>query len=216
LEAEELGHVINKGLEIWSLQVVCDIAILLSFVILTMLAGYCYLENLRSRLTLRFWWEAWEAGVDLLIDLLMGFVGLVGLFIINPDIMADIKIAVPWVPLAMVLISIALVIRVFYGGRAVGSNAWWVVLGLVVIAVAANWFGFTFVMEAAGSEYLKGQGGSLWPVLQRMRSDFNPDLAMATFQWANPALVLVFLWAMVTAAILSRRNVRKRKAGHGV
>jgi hypothetical protein len=216
LEAEELGHVINKGLEMWSLQVVCDIAILLPLVILTMIAGYWYLENLRRRLTLRFWWEAWEAGVDLLIDLMMGFVGLVGLFIINPDIMADIKIALPWVPLAMVLISIALVIRVFHGGRIVGSNAWWAVLGLVAIAMAANWFGFTFVMEAAGSEYLKGQGGSLWPVLQRMRSDLNPDLAMVTFQWANPALVLVFLWAMVTGAIRSCRNMRKRKAGHGV
>ncbi len=215
MQAEELAHAINKGLEVWSLQVLSDVAIMLPFVILAMIAGHCYLETLRRRLTLRLWAEVWEAGAELVIDLMMGVVGLVGLFIINPDIMADIKIGLPWVPLAMVLISAALVIRVFHGGRVVGSTAWWIVLALVAVAVASNWFGFTFVMEAAGDEYLKGHGASLWPTLQRMRSDFNPDLSMATFQWANPALVLVFIWAMVAAAVRSCRSIQKQKAGHG-
>ena len=80
-------------------------------------------------------------------------------------------------------------------------------------ACAANWFGFTFVMEAAGEEYLKKQPDSWWPTLQRMRSDFNPDLAMATFRWANPALVLVFIWAVVAGAVHSCRAVQQSKAG---
>ena len=214
MQPEELGHAINKGLEFWSLQCLCDAAIMASFVILAMVAGRCYLEDVRRRLTLRVAAEVWEAGTDLLIDALMGFVALVGLFIINPDILADIKIGLPWVPLAMVLIAVALVIRAFHGGRAVGSTAWWIVLGLMVVACATNWFGFTFVMEAAGEGYLKGHGASVWPTLQRMRSDFNPDLAMATFQWANPALLLVFLWAVVTGAVRSCRARQKSKAGH--
>jgi hypothetical protein len=212
MQPEELGHAINKGLEFWSLQCLSDTAILLSFVILAMVAGRCYLEDVRRRLTLRVAAEVWEAGTDLLIDLLMGFVALVGLFIVNPDIMADIKIGLPWVPLAMVLMAVALVIRAFHGGRVVASTAWWIVLGLVVVACAANWFGFTFVMEAAGPEYLKGHADSVWPSLQRMRSDFNPDLAMATFQWANPALVLVFIWAVVAGMVRTCRARQKPTA----
>jgi len=209
IQIEELGHAINKGLEFWSLQVVADTAIMLSFVILAMVAGRCYLESVRRRLTLRVAAEVWEAGADLLIDTAMGFVALVGLFITNPDIMADIKIGLPWVPLATVLIAVALVIRAFHGGRLVGSGAWWIVLGLVAVACAANWFGFTFVMEAAGEEYLKNQPDSWWPALQRMRSDFNPSLAMATFRWANPALLLVFVWAVIAGAVRSWRAARQ-------
>ena len=160
MQIEELGHAINKGLEFWSLQTLTDGAIMLSFVILAMVAGRCYLESVRRRLTLRVAAEVWEAGTDVLIDASMGFVALVGLFITNPDIMADIKIGLPWVPLAMVLMAVALVIRAFHGGRVVGSAAWWIVLGLVAAACAANWFGFTFVMEAAGEEYLKKQPDS--------------------------------------------------------
>ncbi len=209
MNIEELGHGINKGLEFWSLQCVCDLAIALSFVILALIAGRPYLESVRQRLSLRLAAETWETGTDVLIDLLLGVVALTGLLLINPDIMSDIKIGLPWVPLAMVLMAIALVLRIFYGARVVGSAAWWSVLGLLLVACASNWFGFTFVMEAAGDEYLKGQTASVWLQLQQMRSDFNPGLAMATFQWANPALVVVFLWAVITGAVRTARGGRR-------
>jgi hypothetical protein len=45
-----------------------------------------------------------------------------------------------------------------------------------------------------------------------MRSDFNPDLAMATFRWANPALVLVFVWAVAAGVVRSWRAARQQKA----
>lgn len=210
MNMEELERGINKGLEVWSLQSVSDLAIMLSFVILALVAGRSYLDSIRRRLTLRLAAEAWETGTDVLIDLLLGFVTLVGVFIINPDIMADIKIGVPWVPLAMVLMAVALVLRVFHGGRVAGSCAWWCVLALLVVACAANWFGFTFVMEAAGAEYLKTHANTWWPIFKSMRSDFNPDLAMVTFQWANPALVLVFVWAVIVGAVRSSRHGREK------
>ncbi|MEI6167979.1 MAG: hypothetical protein WCS52_12375 [bacterium] len=214
MNMEELERGIHKGLEVWSLQSVSDLAIMLSFVILALVAGRSYLDSIRRRLTLRLAAEAWETGTDVLIDLLLGFVTLVGVFIINPDIMADIKIGVPWVPLAMVLMAVALVLRVFHGGRIAGSPAWWSVLGLLVVACAANWFGFTFVMEAAGDEYLKGHADSFWPMLKSMRSDLNPDLAMVTFQWANPALMLVFVWALIVGAMRSSRHGQEKNTGH--
>ena len=206
MTAAELEHGINKALEVWSLQSFCDLAIVLSFVVLALVAGRSYLDSIRRRLTLRVAAETWETGTDVLIDLMLGVVALAGIFLINPDIMADIKIGLPWVPLAMLLLSVALVLRMFYGARVAGSSAWWVVLCLLLAACALNWFGFTFVMEGADEEYLKGQTDSLWPLLQHMRSDFNPRLAMATFQWVNPALVLVFLWAVIAGAARTRQG----------
>jgi len=209
MNTEQLPHAIHKGLEIWSLQSLCDVAIILSFVILALVAGGAYLDKLKRGLTLRVAIEVWETGANLLVDLLLFAVALAGLFFINPDIMADIKIAVPWVPLAMVLLAVALVIRTCHGGRVIGSVAWWMALVLIALACAANWFGFTFVMEAAGEEYLKNNPHSVWPALQRMRSDFNPDLAMLTFQWANPALLLVFLWGVIAGVIQTCRGASR-------
>jgi len=205
MNAKELEHGINKALEVWSIQSLCDIAIMLTFVVFVMVAGRAYLENIRSRLTLRVTAEAWDMGTDVIIDMLLGFISLVGLFVIDPDIMAGSKIGVPLVPLAMVLTAASLVIRVWHGGRRPGSATWWVVITLLAVACIANWFGFTLVMEAAGEEYLKANEHSVWPVLQRMRSDFNPGLAMTTFLWANPALVLIFAWGAIVGAARSSR-----------
>ena len=214
-DVEAMGHGINKGLEFASLQTVCDLAIALSFVIVALVVGRSYLESIRRRLTLRVAAEAWDVGTDVLIDVLLGFVALVGLLLINPDMMADIKIGLPWIPLAMVLLAVALVLRVFHGGRVVGSAIWWIVLGLLVAGCAANWFGFTFVMEAAdvNDEY-KGLAASWWATLQQQRSDFNHPLAMATFHWAHPAMLLVFVWGVVAGAIRSCRCGKPAKADH--
>ena len=213
MSIEDLGHGVNKGLEFWSLQTLCDTAIAMTFIILALVAGRNYLENIRCRLTLRVAAEAWDAGIDLLIDGLMGFVALTGLLIVNPDMMSDIKIGLPWVPLAMVLVAVALVIRAFHGGRVAGTISWWLVFGLMVLACAANWFGFTFVMEAAGEAYLKNNSASIWPALQRMRSDFNPDLAMMTFKWANPTMLLVLVWGLIASVAGSCRAGQQPKAG---
>jgi hypothetical protein len=129
------------------------------------------------------------------------------------DIMADIKIGLPWVPLAFVLMTVALVVRLFHGGGVVGSRAWCVALVLLALGCVANWFGFTFVMEGAGDEYLElhPEAKSFWSAMENMRSNKNPNLAMATFVWAAPALALTFVWAVVAGAIRSVRWARTPK-----
>ena len=203
-----------KDLEVWTLQTICDAGILLSVTTFVLHSGRSYFERTVRQLQAKMAEEMWWVTYLLVRDVSLFAAVLIGFLMLNPDIMADIKIGLPWVPLAMVLMAVALVIRAFHGGRVVASTAWWIVFGLVVVACAANWFGFTFVMEAAGEGYLKNHSGSVWPTLQRMRSDFNPDLAMATFQWVNPALLLVFLWAVVTGAVRSCRARQQPKAGH--
>jgi energy-coupling factor transporter transmembrane protein EcfT len=162
--------------------------------------------------------EVWEAATDLIADGLMFLVVLVGLFVVNPDIMADIKVGLPFVPLGFVLIAAALVVRLWHGGREVGSTAWKVVLGLLVLACLVNWFGYTFVMEAAGDEYLELHPDARhWVALAGLRSNCNPDLTMQTFLWANPALMLALGWAALrgvarTGRWASSGGARRRKA----
>ena len=50
------------------------------------------------------------------MDILLVVVVIVGYLVLNPDIMADIKMAVPFYPITAILFSIALVLRLFHGG----------------------------------------------------------------------------------------------------
>ena len=210
MNSEELEVSIRKALEVWTLQNLCDAAIVLLFVALALVAGRGYLEGIRARLSLRVAGEVWDVLTDYGPDVLLFGIVLVGLMIVNPDIMADIKVGLPWVPLAFVLAGAALVIRVFHGGRMVGSPSWWAALALLVVGCAAAWFGFTFVMEAAGHEYLDRHPSAMWEALRNMRSDLNPDFNMTTFLWAGPALALVFLWAVVAGVVGTVRWGRQR------
>jgi hypothetical protein len=208
---EELIHSIGKGLEAWTLQNMADIAILLTFVALAMAAGRIYLDEIRNRLTLRVAAEVWDVMTDFGADVLLFIVALVGLFVVNPDIMADIKIGLPWVPLGFILTTIALVVRVCHGGREVGTRPWWFATLLLAAGCALCWFGFTFVMEAAGEEFLKLHPSATWTALRHMRSDMNPELAMTTFLWAHPVLLFVFGWAGVVGMARSARLAKQRK-----
>jgi len=205
MNQEQLTHGLGKALEVWTLQNLCDAAILAGFVALGLLAGRAYLERLKSRLTLRVAIEAWESFTDLAVDALLAGIALVALLVTNMDVMADIKIGLPFVPLGFLMMTVALVVRLFHGGSVVGSRAWAVALVVLVLGCLANWFGFTFVMEGAGDEYveLHPSTAAFWQGLDHLRSNKNPDLAMATFVWAGPGLLLVFVWAVVVGAIRS-------------
>ena len=208
MTSERLEHGLRKALECWTLQNLCDAAIVLSFIALGLLAGRAYLEKYRLRLSLRVAVEAWDTVVELLTDGILLTILLVGVLVTNMDIMADIKIALPWVPLGFVLAGVALVLRLCHGGRRVGSKAWWGALTAMGIGCAAQWFGFTFVMESAGDEYLALHPAArgTWTALTNMRSNMNPDLSMATFRIAAPALALIIVWAVVVGVIQSLRT----------
>lgn len=208
LTGEEMKHGVQKALECWTLQTLCNVGILATFVVLGLFASRAYLKTYRDRLSLRVAVEAWDAVVDLLTDGLLLFIFLVGLLVTNMDIMADIKIALPWVPLAFVLAGVALMLRVCHGGRGVGTRAWWGTVAAMVLGCAASWFGYTFVMEAAGHEYLAlhPAAQSTWTTLANMRSNVNPDLSMTTFTFAAPALVLILVWGLIGGIVQTTRQ----------
>jgi hypothetical protein len=143
--------------------------------------------------------EAWETVVDMGVDILLFILVIVGLLITNPDILADIKVAVPWVPLAFLLMGAALIFRAFYGGHMPGSATWWLAFGLITVACFLNWFGFTFVMEAPGHDYVKLPFADSLMSLRDMRSNANPGLSLTTFLWLTPLFVIEFAWGLFAA-----------------
>ena len=211
MNTEQTITALRKGLEMWTLQNLCDGGIMLGFVILGLVAARGYFEALKARLTLRVAVEAWETFIDLGADFLLLVAFLIGLFVSNTDIMADIKVAVPWVPLAFLLMGAALIVRAFYGGHRPGCRAWWVALGLIGLGCLLNWFGFTFVMEAPGDEYLHLPFADALIALARMRSNENPGLAMTTFLCLGPLFAVEFVWATLAAALQTRRWLKRRE-----
>jgi len=116
---------------------------------------------------------------------------LFGLILINPDIMADIKLAVPFLPLGTVLLGAALLVKM---GFDIQKNRRANVAFTVILACAVllEYFGFTFVMEAAPSEWLS-QVAPFWGQLRMMRSNLNPQLAMTTFWVVLPMIGVLFV-----------------------
>lgn len=199
MSPEQVAEGVNKGLEAWALQTSLDLGLVLGFLALGLMASRAYLNAYRQRMTLRLSVELWEIIIDLAIDAMLFITVLLGLLTTNPDVMVDIKIALPWLPLANLLFGVALILRAFYGGHKNLSKAWWLALSLVAIACVLNWFGFTFVMEGATDEYFPSNYPAFWQSLHNMRSDMNRGLSLQTFYWLSPAYALLFVWAIVAA-----------------
>jgi hypothetical protein len=102
-----------KALEIWTAQTLCTTGILLSILSSLLHIGRTYFERILGRMTLRvaadLWWPVYVVFRDgsLLLAVLFGFLNL------NLDLMADIKIGRPFLPLGTVALAVALTLTVF-------------------------------------------------------------------------------------------------------
>lgn len=203
------AHDVAKALEVWTLQNLYNVTIMLGILALGVAPVQPYLDALEKKLTLRVSTELWAIFTVAVVDILLVIVVLVGFMVLNPDIMADIKIAIPFGPLATVLFAAALMLRLFHGGHEPASrpfmNALWLMFAANVVAV----IGFTFVMEAPAGEYLATHPSPFWTFLKtRLRSNANLELAQWTFLVLFPALMLVFAWGFRSGlrSLASRRE----------
>ncbi|NOZ14065.1 MAG: hypothetical protein GXO69_10565 [Acidobacteria bacterium] len=196
-------EVIAKGLEVWTLQTLVNISILLGFFALGLAIAQGYFSSLRERLTLRVSIELWDVILILITDMFLVVVVLLGFLVLNPDIMADIKIAVPFVPLGTILFAIALVIRLFYGGHHPSNPRFRLALLFMFSAVFVQTIGFSLIMEAPGKEYLALHPSPFWNFIKmNFRSNATPhglELAQLTFSVLFPILIMVFIWGFIRA-----------------
>jgi hypothetical protein len=198
MKPEELTEAIGKALEVWSLQTLLDVAILAGILATGLAMIQPYYQAMEKRLSLRVSIETWRVLSVLVVDLLLAFTVLIGYLVLNPDIMSDIKVAVPFCPVATLLFTAALVLRLFHGGHEVGSKNYFRSLGLMLGASLVNMAGFTFVMEAASPEYLGRYPSDFWKYLrEHLRSNADPagiDFSHQTFLVCFPLLLAVLAW----------------------
>ncbi len=195
----------DKALEVWTAQTICNVGILLSILSFLLHIGRPYFERILGRMTLRvaadLWWLVYVVLRDgsLLFAVLFGFLNL------NLDLMADIKIGLPFVPLGTVALSVALVFKVSRNTEDVNVSfrfsAYWVSVG-----AALNSIGYVLVMEAPGDEYEVART-AFWQVLKSWRSNANPELATITFVVTIVLLASVGVYATIRSLRLFGRMI---------
>jgi hypothetical protein len=194
--------VITKALEIWTLQNLLNLSITLGILATGLALIQGYYDAMEKHLSLRVSIELWKVFTVLLVDLLLAFAVLIGYLMLNPDIMSDVKMAVPFFPVATVLFAVALVLRLFHGGHQLASKNHLRSLYLMLAGCLVNILGFTFVMEGAGEEYLRSRPMDLdfWVFLEtHLRSNADPDgilLSQAVFYACFPILLAVLAWGV--------------------
>jgi hypothetical protein len=186
-----------KALEIWTAQTLCNIGILLSLVSFLLHIGRPYFERILARLPLRvaadFWWLLYIIFRDGTLLLAV----IIGLFTLNPDLMADIKIGLPFVPLATVALAAALAVKVFNNAEDV-NRSFRLVTFLVTLGLLSNTIGFVLIMEAPGDEYNLGKL-AFWQTMRSWRSNANPNLSLVTFYISTVLLSVIALYCFVKA-----------------
>ncbi len=186
---------VHKSLEIWAVQTICNIGIILSILSFLLHISRPYFERLLDRLTLRVAADLWWIVYIFLRDGSLLFSFLIGFFTLNLDLMADIKIGLPFVPLSTIAMAVALVAKIFHNNENLNKQyvriTVWVMAGAVL-----NTIGFVFVMEAPGSEYSAAQN-LFWQTLKSWRSNENPDLSTITFYISFSLIIIIMIYAVV-------------------
>jgi hypothetical protein len=195
-----------KSLEIWMVQNFADAGIMFSVMSLLLHIGRSYFERILSRLTLRVAADIWWLLYVVLRDTTLFLAVLFGFFHFNLDIMADIKVGLPFVPLGTAVLAVALLLKVFYNSEDL-TTAYKISTALVAIGAMLNVIGFTFVMEGPGEEYAVAKT-PFWQKMMSLRSDFNPRLATITFYALMPVMTVIVVVACVKAFQLVRADVK--------
>ena len=197
-----------KSLEVWTAQTICDVGILLSIISFLLHIGRPYFDRIISRFTLRvaadLWWIVYIILRDgtLFISVLFGFLNL------NLDLMADVKIGLPFVPLGTVALAASLSIKIFRNTEDI-NKSFRISTYLVMLGAFLNTIGYVLVMEAPGNEYSIATT-AFWETMRSWRSNANPELATITFYVAF-ALLLSIVTIVAMKAMCIYRKVEKEK-----
>ena len=180
-----------KALEVWSAQTLLDIGILFSIISALLHIGRPYFERILSRMTLRVAADLWWLVYVVLRDGLLFFAVLFIFLNVNLDLMADIKVGLPFVPMGMIILIIALIIKVFRNTEDFNKFA---KINNYLIASGAflNMLGYILVMESPGEEY-EAAKQPIWIFLDSLKSNHNPWLATVVFYMTFILLTGIFI-----------------------
>jgi len=169
------------------------LGILFSIISALLHIGRPYFERILSRMTLRVAADMWWLIYIILRDGLLFFSVLFIFVNVNLDLMADIKVGLPFVPFGMVVLVIALVIKVFRNtedfNKLARNNNYIIAAGAFL-----NFLGYLLVMEAPGDEYAASKQ-PFWMFMKSLRSNLNPWLSTVVFYVTYGLLIIIFAFA---------------------
>ncbi len=192
-----------KSLEVWTAQTICDVGILLSIISFLFHMGRPYFDRITGRFTLRVAADLWWIVYIILRDGTLFFSILFGFLNLNLDLMADVKIGLPFVPLGTVALAAALSMKIFRNTEDI-NKSFRISVYLVTLGAFLNTIGYVLVMEAPGDEYAVAKT-AFWETMRSWRSNANPELATITFYITFALLVGI----VITAALKSMFIYRK-------
>jgi hypothetical protein len=186
-----------NSLEIWTSQTLCNAGIFLSVFSFLLHIGWPYFERIPGSFSVRVAADLWRMVYVTFRDGSLLFAVLLGLFSLNLDVMADIKMGLPFVPLGTVALSIALVVKAFHKTkdqtRSLRVSTYWVICGALL-----NMIGYVLVMEAPVAEYDEARN-AFWKMMRSCSSRENPELATMTFYATFLTLILIGGYAAIKA-----------------
>ena len=168
--------------------------------------GY-FLRTL-EKFTLRLGADIWWLSYVLIRDGLMFMAFIMGLMVFFPGTFQDYPMAVPFMPLSVVLFGAALVTKLYFDADE-SRRAFRAVTALVFAGTALWILGTIFVTEtplALGSlpSGVSSSGGLWYTVYNTFSSTTNVDLSMATFNVTFAALGVLGLFGLEHPHLHSR------------
>ena len=162
------------------------------------------LEKFTLRLGADIWWLSYVLIRDGLI--FMSFV--MGLLVFFPGTFQDYDMAVPFMPLSVVLFGVALITKLYVDADE-NRKAFRIETMLVFLGTALWIFGTVFVTEtplALGAlpSGVSGTSGLWYTMYSTFSSKVNTDLAMATFNVTFAALGVIGLFGLAHPLLQSR------------
>ena len=157
---------ITKALEIWTLQTLLNVSILLGMLALGFALAQGYYRGLEKHLSLRVSMELWRLATVVFADVVLVLVVLVGLLVLNPDIMVGHQDSGAVLPDRDDPLQRGPRPAALPRGTRGGLEE--LPAGAVPDGAASiiNILGFTFVAEAATEEYSLAQSRLVWDYLR--------------------------------------------------
>ena len=180
---------VDKALEIWTAQTLCDVGILLSIVSFLLHIGRPYFERILGRFTLRVGADMWWLVYIMLRDGTLFLAFLFGFFTLNLDLMADIKVGLPFVPFGTVALAAALAVKLFRNTEDI-NKSFRLSTYVVTFGAFMNAVGYVIVMQGPGVTYPAAKA-AFWQTMYACRSNLNPGLATITFYLTFTMLVVM-------------------------
>ncbi len=194
------------------------IAVVLTFLIVMALSlqiGRGYFVRILNKFTLRLGADIWWLTYVLIRDALIFLSFLFGLMLFLPGVFQDFAMAVPFMPLAIVFIAGALIVKLYWDADE-DRTAFRIVTIMLFIATVLYLTGAIFVLETPTAlptlPSQIGTSGIWYDIYNMFSSQVNVDLSITTFEVCFAILSIIGLIALAHPFLHSKIGKGKKMA----